>query len=301
MSQDAFEREYGFRLPASVRALDEILGRPEHRDDLYELLSYEPYVGERAAQVKELAGYAYWRPEFYPLMRPGVDGVEMCVMALAPELQQNEYPIVEWAPLGGELYYYGDNASEAIVNIVASLDQAERERYADSALAHDLQKALGVPTVIDAKQPNGGVCESLFVPPMPPQGYTHYAPDGDAGVLAPNDAFNVDFPFPVKYRDESLLLADAEKQNAAGFPATAMALLYRDPVQRSGTETSYVWTALLAACYTALGRERYAQRTWEFYEAGLEQAQRRNESSAGYSSVSVATNFVRSSSDDVTL
>lgn len=174
-------------------------------------------------------------PEFMALARTGVDGEQFGVLELAPELEREELPFVDYGPMnyGWEIVHLGSDLGTALAAYLGTLsDEPDRP--------------LELPGLIDGPLlRTANFVQTAHYESAPP-GYRFVPTNDRVGVLAPTDAFAAGIPEIGKQPGDDELAAALERAARLlqdGYPASSIALA-RD-VRFS---LSYSWDALDRAC-----------------------------------------------------
>jgi hypothetical protein len=279
---------YGFRVPESfARFVDACFALGHER--IYDLFDFELSVTEdaleRSPQNFRAFPFAYeaWRPELFPFASPGVDGMQYVLLVHAPELELEEYPIAEWAPMDFDsvLTVLGDDLRsglETIAGYDSAFERVEKPELGSDALARRLHEAIGLSLERKAFARGEWQC---YVPNVPSGWHFEASRDG-VGVLAPRDAFRGDEVHGFdsrstmrEARDNVSATIDAgiERLNA-GYPASAM-LAFRRAAgvgYESAEEANRLFEAW-ARSYEQLGRPLLAEGARQMRAARIESNQ----------------------------
>jgi hypothetical protein len=209
-------------------------------------------------------GYHADPPEMLVFGATGNDGIQLGYLVHTPELELDDYLVVESYPVGAEYPGLGRSTVEALGHVVQrsleffmelSCTDAERLAELSAAVGVDLSKPLENPFVNDRCAP--------LVPRIPP-GYIYRETLDTVGVLAPKDAFSAEreYDASVRWPKNDALLAKATSAFEAGLPGSAL-VLAKSALSIDEKSLAAELRALAVRAYSALGRPLHAKRCQE--------------------------------------
>jgi hypothetical protein len=213
--------------------------------------------GTAPLPVRPTQRYGREPPEFIAIARTGVDGEEIGVLELAPELERGELPFVTFFPMefGAEVCELGADFAGALAMYLA---------YPSAEGARPL-RLLGL-----AEGNAPAAVWNGFLPhaEAPPSGYRFVQTHDRTGVLAPSGAFGADdssLEAPLELSALDAAAGRAERALREGYPGTAIAAARNVRYATGGYHEAAVDRACLvwAAAALQLGRPWHAQMVAE--------------------------------------
>ncbi len=268
----------GLRIP---RAMQRVLTLLQPRDDesafdaawqrapwLYdladELLRTAAGEARDAATVPRELVYASTPFELVPVSWNGGDGLHYDWAALAPELDEDDFPMVSFAP-GDEdgAVWLGDDTAEGLANLLVGHRRSWEEAGDDlpdpalDARWATLVEAIGRAPALTDSRISAGARSGLELAPKVPSGW-RYEPAADGvGVLAPNASFGALDVASVVGMDASSRAQDATRLMRAGAYAGAL-VQWKELRAELGHPPDVI--ERMGECYVGLGRAMHARR-----------------------------------------
>jgi len=191
MSAKQLEKIAGFKLPGSFvnilegfttkyGALDEAIS---HFTDCINCV--------RFVTVSDARKYENTPLEIWPFIGSGSDGEHYGYLNLAPELAQDDLPLVCYSPMGGYVDFWGNSTKEGLENLISYIHAKEDFDNVDLPFL----KSLGIypdesKSGSDFMTLNYEVSDLKTPPILKPEGYTFVMTEDGVGVLAQTNMFN---------------------------------------------------------------------------------------------------------------
>jgi hypothetical protein len=250
--RDNLSESFGFRVPLSLAQLVSAAQRIDLESALGTMLGFgeQQWLAPSWAPHAML-GYHTFQPEFFCILRPGVDGIEQGLAVHAPEIEREEYPLFESDPSGynGEMVFLGANLREGLEMLVAHdscYEDRDEPLTANSdyvALARDFGLSLERKTLI--RRAGSDQC---YVPPVP-DGWKFEKCGDMIGTLAPAELFTES--------DEETMPADPIERTRrlldSGYFGSALSSIRRAAWTSRGVSRAEV-LQIWADVYSALKR-----------------------------------------------
>jgi len=243
---------YGFRVPASFARLVDLSKTIDLEAALGAFLSIGEEEWLAPAWRDHATPYHTWQPEFFEVLRTGMDGISQGFVVHAPELEREEWPVFEDDPSwsGRPLTFLGETLPVALEMLVAH-DEVWEPRDTDLianadyvSLASAMELSLERKTLF--RRTNSDDC---FVPDVPP-GWRFEKCADMIGVLAPAATFCEEGVQP----ELSAAVIRARGLLERGFAGSAL-LLVRNAFHEAGAaEEPKDLLEAWADSYAALGR-----------------------------------------------
>ena len=263
--QDELTEAYGFPIPRLFAETTQLVltFMEEGYEDTSEYLgwTFTPALhlfgsGKNRRNIAER--YDQTPLEMFPFGWSGNDGEHYGYLVHAPELNQTDYPIVEFEPMSDfGVNLIGPDTRSGWEGLLSLIMESE---YATALHKHD-QLALALGLYPSAQKADWYKNRRTFIPPLP-AGWRYEATSDGVGVLAPTNTFSPDHSpaFADVNQTYNLdiqlqkLIKMAQTSLAGGYPATALAVIRERYWQERGGDKVEQYASLWRQAYLDLSR-----------------------------------------------
>jgi hypothetical protein len=238
---------YGFPIPPLfakfIHCTVQLRAKPEYQSisDEWDLIAFlvNGYVGRVLLKTSDSGRYFHTPPELFPFGSNGADGIHYGFVVHAPELEQSDYPIGEFAPMDDTGVTLIGNTTKTALECLLS-EALEIEESGKRSLIDELAQTLDLSTAPEKVREDYTTPIQLYIP----SGW-YFEPSGDGiGVLAPSSFWSPNTPTIETWEFETIergierpdvdrAIEEVQRAFYDEYPATALFILrelyWRDP------------------------------------------------------------------------
>ncbi|GMQ63828.1 hypothetical protein [Vallitalea maricola] len=200
--------------------------------------------------------------ELIPFSYNGYDGLNYSWVNLAPELNNDDYMCVSFAPGENGAQWLGNNTAQALTNILKAqlkdrkITNPNRLSKKEKKQWDNLVEVIGIDVDNNLKIESGGRINST-IKPIIPENYKYVQTMDGIGVLAQKRFFkNEDLSLAELLVSESYL--DIAKKYLLSNHAASALIVLKNARQKNGNSIELM--QLYKTAYEQLGRENHAKR-----------------------------------------
>jgi hypothetical protein len=263
------EKIVGFSLPQKLvdilAAFADRFGGP--RAGMAKLAEY--LGSDHFVHVDSARDYEQTPAEFFPFLATGGGGIHYGYLVHAPELQQEDHPVIDYDPGGRYVRYCGNTTAEGIETIISWLHADEG--FADIDIP--FLNSIGIFPAAEKKErafySNYSYDDLVGLPLSMPDGWSFRMTYDGVGVLAPGELFGADdrsWDFASSIDD---MTAEAQRCIDQGFFASALYHLRQAWWLKHGDssrEKLRQTRDMMVKVYRLMGRDAFARTLEEEYK-----------------------------------
>jgi hypothetical protein len=268
--QNEFEKRIGIKLPKSLIDIVTYFSLKFGGFDkgLDKFLSY--INSSYLVSVKEGRSYENTPIEFSPFIATGSNGDHYGYLELAPELKQDDFPIICYSPGTGSIDFFGNTTIEGLENLLNYSNSHNNFSEIDIPFLNSIKIYPDkTSTNKDFFSINYDPDELITLPIIIPTNYSYLTTHDGVGVLALSTLFNSNKKEFTNNYNAKEFINEAKINITNGFLASALFCLkeafWHNPYGQNFDIMEEIIN-LMILVYAKLGRDEYSKRLIQEYD-----------------------------------